>query len=97
MAAALSSSVSVKSDEKHSDPEMAASVADEKYEGSSDAHSQDPLAQFSEDEIKRTWRKVDLHILPVAVLLYLSSYIDRYANPVALAINTLTSRGTART
>lgn len=77
MPAAPSSSVSVKSDEKHSDPEMAASVADEKYEGSSDAHSQDPLAQFSEDEIKRTWRKVDLHILPVAVLLYLSSYIDR--------------------
>ena len=26
---------------------------------------------------RRTWRKVDLHIMSVAVLLYLASYIDR--------------------
>lgn len=40
--------------------------------------SESPLDQFSEEEIKRAWKKVDWHILPVAVLLYLSSYIDRY-------------------
>lgn len=27
--------------------------------------------------VKRAWRKVDLHIMPVAALLYLASYIDR--------------------
>ena len=26
---------------------------------------------------KRAWRKVDLHVMPIAVILYLSSYIDR--------------------
>ncbi|KAK7056734.1 hypothetical protein VNI00_002451 [Paramarasmius palmivorus] len=35
------------------------------------------LAEFSEEEIKKTWRKVDWHIMPIAVLLYLASYIDR--------------------
>lgn len=29
--------------------------------------------------VKRAWRKVDLHIMPVAALLYLASYIDRYS------------------
>ena len=38
---------------------------------------EDPLAAFSPREIRRTWMKVDLHILPVAVLLYFSSYIAR--------------------
>lgn len=32
-----------------------------------------------EEVLKRAWRKVDLHIMPVAVLLYLASYIDRHA------------------
>ncbi len=27
--------------------------------------------------VKRTWRKVDLYIMPLAVLLYLACYIDR--------------------
>ncbi|KZV97993.1 MFS general substrate transporter [Exidia glandulosa HHB12029] len=40
-------------------------------------HEHDPLAQFSQHEVQRAWRKVDLHIMPVAVLLYLASYIDR--------------------
>lgn len=40
-------------------------------------HGEDPLSEFSKKEISRAWLKVDLHILPVAVLLYLSSYIDR--------------------
>lgn len=40
-------------------------------------HGEDPLSEFSKKEINRAWLKVDLHILPVAVLLYLSSYIDR--------------------
>lgn len=48
-----------------------------KYEHDTDSSISNPLAQFSEDEVKRAWRKVDWHILPVAVLLYLSSYIDR--------------------
>lgn len=34
----------------------------------------------NEEVLKRAWRKVDLHIMPVAVLLYLASYIDRYAD-----------------
>lgn len=38
---------------------------------------EDPLAPFSQREIRRTWMKVDVHILPVAVLLYFSSYIAR--------------------
>ena len=84
MATAHSSSASVKSGERLVDPEKTASVTEEpgfaeKFEGLSDNASEvNPLAQFSDDEIKRTWRKVDWHILPVAVLLYLSSYIDRY-------------------
>lgn len=33
-----------------------------------------------DDEVlKGAWRKVDLHIMPVAVLLYLASYIDRHS------------------
>ncbi|KAI0919969.1 hypothetical protein AcV5_001901 [Taiwanofungus camphoratus] len=35
------------------------------------------LEQYDPEVIRRTWRKVDLHIMPVAVLLYLASYIDR--------------------
>lgn len=31
-----------------------------------------------EEVLKRAWRKVDLHIMPVAIILYLASYIDRY-------------------
>lgn len=32
----------------------------------------------SDEQItRRLWWKVDLHIMPVAVLLYLASYIDR--------------------
>jgi hypothetical protein len=50
---------------------------DESYD---ERNKQSILVQFTDAEIKRTWRKVDLHVLPVAVLLYLSSYIDRYAH-----------------
>ena len=69
---------------KSSDPEKAQSV--EESTNALDGYEQDghdarlrpaALSQFTDAEIKRTWRKVDLHILPVAVLLYLSSYIDR--------------------
>lgn len=35
------------------------------------------LDQYDPELVKKTWRKVDLHIMPVAVLLYLASYIDR--------------------
>lgn len=45
--------------------------------GDSHVDHEDPLSEFSKKEISRAWLKVDLHILPVAVLLYLSSYIDR--------------------
>lgn len=36
------------------------------------------LSQYDPEEIERIWKKVDWHIMPVAILLYLSSYIDRY-------------------
>lgn len=39
--------------------------------------SLDPLASFTATERRSAWRKVDLHVLPVAVLLYVASYIDR--------------------
>ncbi|KAK7696446.1 hypothetical protein QCA50_001103 [Cerrena zonata] len=35
------------------------------------------LSQYDPEEIERIWKKVDWHIMPVAILLYLSSYIDR--------------------
>ncbi|OBZ73036.1 putative transporter C11D3.18C, partial [Grifola frondosa] len=35
------------------------------------------LEQYDPELIKKTWRRVDIHILPIAVLLYLASYIDR--------------------
>ncbi|OBZ72869.1 putative transporter C11D3.18C [Grifola frondosa] len=35
------------------------------------------LEQYDPELIKKTWRKVDFRILPIAVLLYLASYIDR--------------------
>lgn len=68
--------------EKVSDPEKTPTVTESihKYDHDGIVETSDPLAQFSEHEIKRAWRKVDLHILPVAVLLYLSSYIDRYVH-----------------
>ncbi|GJE95210.1 MFS general substrate transporter [Phanerochaete sordida] len=76
MAAPRASSASLKSDEKHADPEKSAVEA--RYAASDDTReSEGPLAQFSADEVKRAWRKVDFHILPIAVILYLSSYIDR--------------------
>lgn len=36
------------------------------------------LDQYDPREIESAWRKVDWHIMPVSVLLYLASYIDRY-------------------
>lgn len=41
------------------------------------ASSSEQSDDFTDAETARTWRKVDLHIMPVAVLLYLASYIDR--------------------
>ncbi|PIL32516.1 MFS general substrate transporter [Ganoderma sinense ZZ0214-1] len=35
------------------------------------------LDQFDPELVKRTWRKVDWAILPIAVILYLAAYIDR--------------------
>lgn len=35
------------------------------------------LEQYDPEIVRQTWRKVDLHIMPIAVLLYLASYIDR--------------------
>ena len=37
-----------------------------------DLHHLDPIL------VKKTWRKVDWAIMPLAVLLYLAAYIDRY-------------------
>ncbi|KAI0258850.1 MFS general substrate transporter [Gloeopeniophorella convolvens] len=39
--------------------------------------AQDVLARFDPEDVKRAWRKVDMHIMPISVLLYLASYIDR--------------------
>jgi len=35
------------------------------------------LQKYTPEEIKATWRKVDWYIMPVSILLYLASYIDR--------------------
>ncbi|KAI0357153.1 MFS general substrate transporter [Trametes cingulata] len=35
------------------------------------------LEQFDPELVKKTWRKVDWYIMPIAVWLYLASYIDR--------------------
>ncbi|KAH9946732.1 MFS general substrate transporter [Amylocystis lapponica] len=42
-----------------------------------EALEEDSLEQYDPETIRQTWRKVDLHIMPIAVLLYLASYIDR--------------------
>ncbi|EJD40791.1 MFS general substrate transporter [Auricularia subglabra TFB-10046 SS5] len=41
------------------------------------ATAEDPLVEFTAAERRSAWRKVDLHVLPVAILLYIASYIDR--------------------
>lgn len=95
MATIHSSPGFIKPEEQHPDPEKTASIAEgrkslDKYDGTSeDVQTGDPLAQFSKDEIKWAWRKVDMHILPVAVMLYLSSYIDRYAESARHACATV--------
>lgn len=82
--------ISAASTQKQLDPEKPSSVSDDrasldKYEhGLSSPVDRIPLSEFSETEIKSAWRKVDMHILPVAVLLYLSSYIDRYVTELTL-------------
>ncbi|KAH8105328.1 MFS general substrate transporter [Cristinia sonorae] len=35
------------------------------------------LQKYTPEQIRRTWRKVDSYIMPVSILLYLASYIDR--------------------
>ncbi|EKM51388.1 uncharacterized protein PHACADRAFT_129318, partial [Phanerochaete carnosa HHB-10118-sp] len=84
MATIHSSSRLTNPEYQHADPEKTVPATEEhksldKYDEttSEDAQDENPLAQFSKDEIKWAWRKVDMHVLPVAVLLYLSSYIDR--------------------
>ncbi|KAI0039502.1 MFS general substrate transporter [Auriscalpium vulgare] len=57
-----------RADHKGSDTESIASIKQ---------HSADALARFDPADVKRAWLKVDLHIMPIAVLLYLASYIDR--------------------
>ncbi|PSR84205.1 hypothetical protein PHLCEN_2v5493 [Hermanssonia centrifuga] len=39
--------------------------------------SETPLQQYDPDLVEKTWRKVDLHVMPISVMLYLASYIDR--------------------
>ena len=35
------------------------------------------LSKYTQEQIDRTWKKVDWYIMPVSILLYLASYIDR--------------------
>lgn len=35
------------------------------------------LQKYTPEQVKKTWRKVDWYIMPIAILLYLASYIDR--------------------
>ena len=35
------------------------------------------LEHLDPELVKKTWRKVDWNIMPLAVVLYLASYIDR--------------------
>jgi hypothetical protein len=60
---------------------MALMLVDEKTNASgSDLSVPRPASAAAEVNValeKKTWRKVDLHIMTVSVLLYLASYIDR--------------------
>ena len=49
------------------------------------------LAQYDPEDVKKAWRKVDRHIMPIAVLLYLASYIDRYVRRLLLPFHFLTT------
>lgn len=35
------------------------------------------IQTYDADLVKKTWRKVDMRIMPISCLLYLASYIDR--------------------
>lgn len=48
-------------------------VEDISYHSSSDDCSQ----ALTAEEEKRLWRKVDMRLIPISVLLYLMSYLDR--------------------
>lgn len=56
---------------------------------------ENPLDSLDQEVVKRAWRKVDWHIMPVAVILYLSSYIDRqdaFANEVSIVLTNCVCR-----
>lgn len=63
---------------------MSVAAPDEELKGKVAAPSLDSVVivthglEHDEEVVKRAWRKVDMHIMPIAVLLYLASYIDRY-------------------
>lgn len=61
--------------------------ADDKSIASVDRGDRGALSHYDPDEIKRAWRKVDLHVMPVAFLLYLSSYIDRSVPSLQIMIH----------
>ncbi|KII90140.1 hypothetical protein PLICRDRAFT_53249 [Plicaturopsis crispa FD-325 SS-3] len=62
---------------------MPAAAPDEELKGKVAAPSLDSVVivthglEHDEEVVRRAWRKVDMHIMPIAVLLYLASYIDR--------------------
>ena len=35
------------------------------------------LQKYTPEQIEQTWKKVDWYIMPISILLYLASYIDR--------------------
>ena len=44
-----------------------------------DAGLEGSLDQYDPELVRKTWWKVDVHIIPVGVILYLADYIDRCA------------------
>ncbi|OCH91971.1 MFS general substrate transporter [Obba rivulosa] len=59
-------------------------MSDKKYASSTSTRSTGAhdiaeltLDQYDPELVRKTWRKVDLHLMPIAVILYLSAYIDR--------------------
>jgi hypothetical protein len=63
------------SDTMHNSPSP---CPDDKSIASDGRGVQDALPRHDPGEVKRIWRKVDLHIMPIAVFLYMSSQIDRF-------------------
>lgn len=63
-------------------------MSDEKRSASPESvdAKHDVLTEYTPEEVAKAWHKVDLVIMPVASLLYLASYIDRFAPSLIMVL-----------